>query len=307
MRVLILGKGLVGKALSERLSRNQALEVKSIGRLDCDLRRLDAVTELFKQEKPDTCIFAAGVVGGIEKNLSAPADLILENSRIIINVIEQLAFQKIPQLINLAPACVYPSDLNRRMVPTDLFMSPMESSSLPYSTSKLAGIVMVDAIRAQHQRNWISLIPTNLYGDNIALESHKAHVIPALIKKFTEAKIKGLDTLELLGDGTPIREFLHVDDLAEAVSKVLEVGPRADGIINIAGTDETSIADLADLIKGIVGFEGDIVFSGDGKNGAPRKLLDGTRIQDLGWNPKITLEAGLRQIFKIVDQSRASH
>ena len=297
MKIIVLGKGLVGSALINRLSTESNYQVIGIGRRECDLRDRKAVENLFASEKPEIAILAAGVVGGIEKNLSSPAELIIENSRIILNVIETATSANLPRFINLVPACVYPADINRRMRPEDLFTAPMESSSLPYSTAKLAGIVMVKAIREQLGLNWISLISTNLYGDDSAIESHKAHVIPALMARFTEAKRNKLSTIMLLGDGSPIREFLHVEDLAAAVTKVIQVEQMHEGILNVAGVESISIKSLAELIKEIVGYEGSPVFSYDGKNGAPKKLLDGSKIQSMGWSPAISLVEGLTRIL----------
>ena len=295
-RVLILGKGLVGSALIKRLSRDSKYDIVGVGRKECDLRDSDAVKNLFSAVNPAIAIFAAGVVGGIEKNLDSPAELIMENSRIILNVVEESISCSLPRLINLVPACVYPADLNFRMHPRDLFSAPMESSSLPYSTAKMAGVIMVDAIRRQDRRDWFTLISTNLYGDDSAIESHKAHVIPALMKKFKEAKRMNSGTIALLGDGTPLREFLHADDLAEAVANIMELDQISEGILNVAGPDSISIRGLAKIIKKVVGFEGAVLFSNDGKNGAPMKLLDGSQMREFGWEPSITLEQGLRRV-----------
>jgi len=298
VKVLILGKGLVGGALISRLSQEPSYQVIGIGHNDCDLRDRTAVENLFAAEKPDIVILAAGIVGGIEKNLSSPAELIMENSRIILNVIEEALSSNIPRFINLVPACVYPADINRRMEPKDLFTAPMESSSLPYSTAKLAGVVMVGALRKQYGLNWVSLISTNLYGDDSAIESHKAHVIPALMTKFLVAKRDNLSEVQLLGDGSPVREFLHVEDLAEAVEVVIHKGQTQQEILNIAGSESISIKSLAELIKRVVQFKGEIVFKSDDKNGAPKKLLDGTKIQELAWSPTISLEEGLKRILR---------
>ena len=297
MKIIILGKGLVGSALIEHLSHESNYQVIGIGRTECDLRDRIAVERLFISEKPELVIFAAGVVGGIEKNLSSPSELIMENSRIILSVIESAISNKIPRFINLVPACVYPANINRRMHPKDLFTAPMENSSLPYSTSKIAGLVMVSTARKEFGLNWVSLISTNLYGDNSSIQSHKSQVIPALMAKFTEAKRNKLSGIELLGDGSPIREFLHVEDLAIAVDKVIQAEVVQGGVLNIAGTESISIKNLAETIKEIVGFEGRIVFRSDGKNGATKKLLDGSEIQEMGWVPSISLRNGLNRIL----------
>ena len=300
LRVMILGKGLVGSALMQRLATVPNFEIIGIGRQDCDLRDRLVVENLFLAKKPDLVILAAGVVGGIEKNLSSSAELVMENSRIILNVLDAAVLVRTPKLINLVPACVYPARINHRMRPEDIFSGPMEQSSLPYSTAKLAGVVMVSTLRKEYGLDWVSAISTNLYGDNLDDENHKAHVIPALASKFSEAKRLNIPTVRLLGNGLPIREFLHIEDFAEAVLKVIELDFYDEKVFNIAGKEEISIRDLARLFKKTFGYEGSLIFTNDGKNGAPIKLLDGSEIQALGWEPKVSLESGLKRIFSKV-------
>jgi len=300
MRVVILGKGLVGGALIQRLTLVPYLEIIGISRKDCDLRDRLEVENLFLSKKPDLVILAAGVVGGIEKNLSSPAELIMENSRINLSVLEAAISSRIPKLINIVPACVYPAYIEHRMKPEDLFTGPMEPSSLSYSTAKLAGVVMVSALRKEFELEWVSIIATNLYGDNFNDENHKAHVIPALVSKISEAKRLKLPNINLLGNGFPIREFLHVEDFAEAILKIIKLDFYDEEIFNIAGKEAISIRNLAELIKRISGYEGSLTFNNDGKNGAPKKLLDGSKIHELGWNAEVSLESGLERIFSKV-------
>ena len=297
MRILVLGKGLIGAAISNRLSQEEVLQVFSINRKECDLRDIANIEHLFADKKPDVVIFAAGVVGGIEKNLNDPTSLILENSKIILNVIEASFKLKIHRLINIVPACVYPGDLKHRMVPSDLFSAPMENSSLAYSMSKLTGLIMVSTIKEQYNFDWISIIPTNVYGTDSKIESHKAHVIPALVSKFLSAKELNQKKLELLGDGSPVREFMHVTDLSAAVMKIIQTNDLGASIMNIAGSDEITIRSLAETIKNLVGYHGELIFNSSEKNGASSKLLDGTPIQKLGWNKETKLEKGLSQIL----------
>ncbi len=296
MKIIILGKGLVGTALINRLSLESNYQVFGINSRDCDLRERKAVENLFSRENPDLVIFAAGVVGGIEKNLNNSLDLILQNSRIIVNVIEAASVY-VPRFINLVPACVYPADIDRRMRPEDLFTGKMEKSSLGYSTAKLSGVVMSNTVREQLGLNWISVIATNLYGDEIFKDSHNAHVIPALIKKFQDARKNQVSAIELLGNGTPIREFLHVDDFANAIALIVKQERIKENVINVPGIEAISIKDLAELIKVTTGYEGSYTFSQDGKNGASMKLLDGSKIMELGWNQEISLSSGLRRIL----------
>lgn len=296
-KILLLGNGLVGNAIQRQLQKNSTFTVITVSKKSYDLIDVNSVHEMFKTHKPDLCILAAGVVGGIEKNISSPAELIISNTRIILNVIESLPKFNVKYFINLVPACVYPSNLHRPAVPKDLFSSPMESSSLPYSTAKIASIVMVNALRNQSNANYISLISTNIYGDNLEIETHKAHVIPALINKFTEAKKLKAKSISLLGDGTPIREFLHADDLANAVIKVISDGLFQKNILNVAGGQSITIKRLAELVKTVTGYSGEVIFSSSEKNGTLVKLIDGSELREYGWKPEITLEQGIERAY----------
>lgn len=298
MKILVLGKGLVGSAISDCFSKENSLQVTSVDSRECDLRNSSNIRELLDYAKPEVVVLAAGIVGGIEKNLGDPVGLIMENSKIILNVIDVSLEFKIKRLINLVPACVYPGNLKHRMGPLDLFSSPMENSSLAYSMSKLTGLVMVSSIRNQYNLDWVSIIPTNVYGADSKVDSHSAHVIPALISKILLAKKLDKNELELLGDGSPVREFLHVADLSTAVLRIVQRGNSPTGIINVAGNDETTIKSLANLICELTGFKGAISFKSPESNGALIKLLDGSEIQKLGWKPKISLREGLNGILK---------
>ena len=296
-KILLLGTGLVGHSIKYQLQQQSSFKVHAVSKKDYDLRNINAVHEMFEKYQPELCILAAGIVGGIEKNLSSPAELVFSNTRIILNVIESLQKFKIKYFINLVPACVYPANLTKPAVPKDLFSSPMESSSLPYSTAKIASVVMVNALRNQNNSNYISLISTNVYGDNIEIETHRAHVIPALITKFIEAKYLKLESITLLGDGTPVREFLHANDLATAVAKVINEGLFQKTILNVAGGQAITIKNLAELVKKITGYSGEILFSSSEKNGTSVKLIDGSELMAHGWKPTISLEQGIKRAF----------
>jgi GDP-L-fucose synthase len=296
--VLILGRGLVGSAIADYLKRNSEHDVRIIDKSEIDLRDLDALFLSLSRIRPDILILAAGVVGGIEKNIEEPYFLGSENSRIIVNVIEVCAKLRIEKVINLVPACVYPSNIARRMTPEDLWSGPMEETSLPYSTAKILGITLINAARRQYGVNWISVIATNLYGDDSSIETHKAHVIPALLMKFTLAKNDGLAEVSLLGDGSPVREFLHVDDFASAIDYLIGKGLFTDPVINVSGSASWTIRELAMIIKDATGYLGQINFTNDGRNGAMVKLLDGSRLHDLGWIPKISLIEGVNRVFE---------
>jgi GDP-L-fucose synthase len=296
-RVLILGKGLVGGSLNRQFLLAGGYEVINLGKQELDLTDISQVSLTLRRLNPEVLILASGVVGGIEKNISEPFHLGAINSRIILNTIHTASTLRIPLLINLVPACVYPISIFRRMKPEDLWSGPMEPTSLPYSTAKLLGVTLVKAARDEFGLNWTSLVATNLYGDDSTLHSHSAHVIPALLTKFANAKNSGFKEVQLLGDGTPIREFLHVDDFSLAVKFVLDRNLYTESILNVAGQDSWTIKELADLVQDTVGYKGQLRFANDGKNGAPMKLLDGTKLHNLGWTPKISLSEGVAKVF----------
>ena len=296
-KILILGNGLVGSAVTSHLESQSDFQILNLSRLELDLRNPSLIKESFKKLNPDLVILAAGVVGGIEKNIDEPYILGAENSQIILNVIRVSMDLGINKVINLVPACVYPANIPRRMKPEDLWAGPMETTSLPYSTAKLLGITLIDAARNQFQKDWISIIATNLYGDDSSISSHKAHVIPALLQKFTEAKQNKDQEITLLGDGTPIREFLHVDDFASAIGFVLKENLYSKSILNVSGRSSWQIKELAEIIKKEVGFNGRVTFANDGKNGAKVKLLDGSVLHNYGWNPKIDLAEGVARVY----------
>jgi GDP-L-fucose synthase len=296
--VLVLGKGLVGNAVSNHLKLDTSFEVETLGRSALDLRNpLELVAEL-ERVRPEIVIIAAGVVGGIEKNIAEPYLLATENTKIILNTIDACTRFKVKHVLNLVPACVYPSNLSRRMKPEDLWTGPMEITSLPYSAAKILGVTLINSARKQNNSNWISIIATNLYGDDSNIETHKAHVIPALLRKFTSATIEGSSSITLMGDGSPIREFLHVDDFASAIKHMIINEVFAEPVLNVSGDTSWTISDLAKIIKDVTKFQGEIIFSNDGRNGAMVKLLDGSKLHSMGWVPRITLPEGVSRVYE---------
>jgi len=297
-KVLILGKGLVGEAVSNYLKLDASFEVEVLGRSVLDLRNPLVLLDELKRIKPEIVILAAGVVGGIEKNIAEPYVLGSENAKIILNSIDAFTQFNVKQVLNLVPACVYPSNLNRRMKPEDLWAGPMEKTSLPYSVAKILGITLINAAREQNNSKWISIVATNLYGDDSNIETHKAHVIPALLRKFTSATIEDKRAITLLGDGTPVREFLHVDDFASAIKHIIINDVFSEPILNVSGDTSWTISDLAAIIKEVTKFQGEIVFANDGRNGAMVKLLDGSKLHSMGWVPKISLPEGVFRVYE---------
>lgn len=296
-RVLVLGKGLVGSSLTRQLLLTGGYDVINLGKQELDLTDISQVSLSLSSLRPEVLILASGVVGGIERNISEPFHLGIVNSQIILNTFQSASTLQIPFVINLVPACVYPINIFRRMKPEDLWSGPMEPTSLPYSAAKLLGMTLVKAAREEFGLNWISLIATNLYGDDSTLHSHSAHVIPALMAKFSNAKSSGSKEVQLLGDGTPVREFLHVDDFSLAIKYVLDRNLFAEPILNVAGKNSWTIKELADIIKDTVEYKGGLSFVNDGKNGAPMKLLDGAKLHNLGWTPTIALSEGVARVF----------
>lgn len=293
-RMLVLGKGLVGGAISSYF-RISDYVVKSCSSDDVDLRVLAEVESELRSYRPDVVILAAGVSGGIEANLQVPGELSIENLLMMSNIFYAARKLEVPQLINLVPACVYPGNLNKVMTPDDLFAGPMEESSLGYSSSKLAGLVACRSIASQDGCNWKSMIVTNLYGP-VKRRGAGEHVIPDLVKKFSAAKLHSKEVIELLGTGRSVRDFLHVSDLGAAVNALISYQGQ-EQVVNVNGSGAISISDLASCVAQIVGFKGQIVFNRPDLNGADFKVLDGSFIQSLGWRPKISLLDGLDMVF----------
>lgn len=297
-KVLVLGRGLVGSAVSNHLKQDSRFEVEVRGKTSLDLRDPNELEDLLKRTKPEIVVIAAGVVGSIEKNTAEPYFLAAENSIIILNTIEICTKLNVQQVLNLVPACVYPSNINRRMRPEDLWTGPMESMSLPYSAAKILGITLVSAARKQNNSKWTSVIATNLYGDDSNIETHKAHVIPSLLRKFTSATIEGKASITLMGDGSPVREFLHVEDFASAIKYIIVNEYFSEPVLNVSGNSSWTISDLASIIKNETNFQGEIIFANDGRNGAMVKLLDGSRLHSIGWAPEITLPEGVARVYE---------
>jgi len=296
-RIFVAGhRGLVGSALVRRLREGGFRNLFLAGREQLDLREQTDVRHFFNDERPEFVFLAAGKVGGILANSTFPADFIYDNLAIELNVIDAAWRSGARKLLCLGSSCIYPK-LAPQPIPEDaLLTSALEPTNEPYAVAKIAGIKMADAYRHQHGFNAISLMPTNLYGpgDNFDLKS--SHVLPALIRKVHDARESGDAELTVWGTGTPRREFLHVDDLADAAVYLMQ-NYDEPGIVNVGTGADISISDLAHLIARISGFTGRIVFDTSKPDGTPRKLLDVTRLTDLGWRARISLEEGIRQVY----------
>jgi GDP-L-fucose synthase len=291
-RVCIAGhRGMVGAALLRALDSRGA-ELLPLGRAEADLRDQAAVTAWFERERPDFVFLAAARVGGIAANSAFPADFLYDNLMIAANVIHAAARAKVKKLLFLGSSCIYPKFAPQPIPEASLLTGPLEPTNIWYAIAKIAGLKLTEAYRAQYGCDFISAMPTNLYGpgDNFDLET--SHVLPALLRKLILAADSKADRVEIWGSGTPLREFLHVDDCAGACLFLMEHYSGGEHV-NVGSGEEISIADLARLIGEMVGFEGALVFDAARPDGTPRKLLDSSRIHALGWHHKIGLREGI--------------
>ena len=295
---------MVGSALA-RLFKAEGHEVlgRASGELNL-LERADTFAEL-KATQPDALVIAAAKVGGIGANSTFPVDFLTKNLQIQGNLIDGAHAANIERVLFLGSSCIYPRMAEQPIEEESLLTGPLEDTNEAYAIAKIAGIKLINAYRKQYDRHWISAMPTNLYGPNDNFDFESSHVLPALIAKFHEAKQNGNASVTLWGDGTPLREFLHVDDLAKACSRLLE--KYDDSIaINVGSGSEVTIRGLAEMIQKTVGFEGDIEFDTSRPNGTPRKILSIERIQSLGWNPQIKLADGLASTYEWFKQNALS-
>lgn len=288
-------KGLVGRALVRKLQKEGHSNIVVRSSSELDLRCQQAVNDFFQQEKPDYVFLAAAKVGGIKANMDYPAEFIYNNLMIETNVIHASYLNGVKKLLFLGSSCIYPRECPQPMKESYLLTSPLESTNEPYAIAKIAGIKMCQSYNRQYGTNFISCMPTNLYGPFDNFDLRNSHVMPALIRKFIEAKSNHTGEMVIWGTGSPRREFLHVDDLAEAAYTLMR---EYDGneIVNIGCGTDVSIKDLTFLIKDIVGFEGNLRFDTSYPDGTPQKLLDISKMQSLGWEPKISLKDGITEV-----------
>jgi GDP-L-fucose synthase len=296
MRLYIAGiNGMVGSAIAEE-AKKQGHEVLGKSSKELDLTNRDDVFAEMKSVKPDALVIAAAKVGGIGANSTFPVDFLSVNLQIQTNLLDAAHAADIERVLFLGSSCIYPKFAPQPIPESALLTGELEPTNEPYALAKIAGLKLVEAYRKQYGHKWISAMPTNLYGprDNFDLES--AHVLPALIHRFHNAKVNNLAEVAIWGDGTPLREFLHVEDLASACLMLLK---EYDGsvAINVGSGQEASILDLAQSVSKVVGFEGTIKFDKTKPNGTPRKLLDTQFLNNLGWNAQIGLKDGLASTY----------
>ena len=290
-------RGMVGSAIYRKLISEGYVNLISRELADLDLRNQVAVETFFAEEKPDHVVLAAAKVGGIVANNTYRADFLYENLMIQNNVIHQSYVQGVKKLLFLGSSCIYPKHAPQPLREEYLLTGLLEPTNEPYAIAKIAGIKLCDAYRSQYGCNFISVMPTNLYGPNDNYDLQNSHVLPALIRKFHEAKERGYSEVEVWGTGSPLREFMHVDDLAEACFYLMEHYNEA-GLINIGVGEDISIRDLAMLVKRIVGFQGEVNFNTSKPDGTPRKLMDVSKLHSLGFRHRIDLDQGIRMVYE---------
>ncbi|HEX2847990.1 MAG TPA: GDP-L-fucose synthase [Chitinophagaceae bacterium] len=297
-KVYIAGhRGMVGSAIHRKLKQEGFNNIVVSTSDKLDLRDQDQVAKFFAAEKPDYVFLAAAKVGGIVANNTYRAEFIYDNIMIQSNVIHQSYLNGVTKLMFLGSSCIYPKMAPQPLKEEYMLTGPLEETNEPYAIAKIAGIKMCDAYRSQYGCNYISVMPTNLYGPNDNYDLQKSHVLPALLRKFHEAKLSGDPVVTVWGSGKPLREFLHADDLAEACYFLMQ-HYNEPGLVNIGVGEDISIADLAALVKKITGFNGEIVLDSSKPDGTPRKLMDVTKLHKLGWKAKIGLEEGIRRVYE---------
>lgn len=297
-KIYIAGhRGMVGSAIHRKLAKEGYTDIVTRTSKELDLRDQVAVQEFFDLEKPDYVFLAAAKVGGIVANNTYRADFLYENLAIQNNVIHQSYKHGVKKLMFLGSSCIYPKLAPQPLKEEYLLTGLLEETNEPYAIAKIAGIKMCEAYRAQYGCNFISVMPTNLYGFNDNYHPENSHVLPALIRRFHEAKINNAEQVTIWGSGSPLREFLFADDLAEACYYLMQNYDEPT-LINIGTGEDISIKDLALLIKKVIGYEGALTFDSSKPDGTPRKLMDVSKLHKLGWKHKVELEQGIKLAYE---------
>jgi GDP-L-fucose synthase len=297
-KIFVAGhRGMVGSAITRRLEYEGYSNLILKTRIELDLTDQRAVGNLFTKEKPDYVFLAAAKVGGIMANSTYPAEFIYQNLAIQTNIIHHAYLNGVKKLLFLGSSCIYPKDSPQPMKEEYLLSGPLETTNEPYAIAKIAGIKMCQSYNKQYGTNFISVMPTNLYGPGDNFDFETSHVLPAIIAKCHDAKLNKRSTVTLWGSGKPKRELLYVDDLADACLFLMNNYDGND-IINIGVGNDLTIKNLANLIKGIVGFDGNIIWDSSKPDGVMRKLLDTSRINVMGWNAKTHLKAGIEKTYE---------
>lgn len=289
--------GMVGGAIVKELMNNGFANLITASSKELDLRRQSDVEQFFATHKPDIVVLAAAKVGGILANSTQKADFLMDNLSIELNVIKSAFENKVKKLLFLGSSCIYPKFAEQPLREDSLLTGSLEPTNEPYAIAKIAGIKMCETYREQYGANFISCMPTNLYGPGDNYDLKTSHVLPALLRKFHDAKMNNNSTVEIWGSGSPKREFLHVNDLAKACLFLLEEY-NAKETINVGSGEEISIKELALLVAKVVGFKGSLTFDSSKPDGTPRKLMDVSRLHKLGWKHHIDLEMGIKSVYQ---------
>ncbi|MEQ8546719.1 MAG: GDP-L-fucose synthase [Cyclobacteriaceae bacterium] len=303
-RIYIAGhRGMVGSAIVRYLEelgyKNLILRTSA----ELDLRNQEAVAQFFEDNKPDYVFLAAAKVGGILANNTYRADFLYENLMIQSNVIHQSYLTNVKKLLFLGSSCIYPKLAPQPIHEDSLLTGPLEYTNEPYAIAKIAGIKLCETYRQQYGADFISAMPTNLYGPNDNYDLHNSHVLPALLRKMHVAKKEQHDTVEVWGSGNPLREFLHVDDLAKACVFLMDHYSEGQ-TVNVGYGEDLTIRELALTIKKVVGYQGDLLFDASKPDGTPKKLMDSSRLNALGWKSTISLESGIKSVYDLVDKDK---
>ena len=296
-KIYIAGhRGMVGSSIVRKLLKEGYSNIITKTSAELDLRNQQAVKEFFAAEKPDYVFLAAAKVGGIVANNTYRAEFIYDNLMIESNIIHESYVNKVKKLLFLGSSCIYPALAPQPLKEAYLLSGYLEQTNQPYAIAKIAGIELCDSYRAQYGCNFISAMPTNLYGPNDNYDLEKSHVLPALLRKFITAKRNSCPHVELWGTGSPRREFLHVDDLGEAIFFLMNQY-NEKGLVNVGQGTDVTILELAQLIKKIVGYEGELKFDASKPDGTPQKLMDVSKLANLGWKASIGLEQGISSVY----------
>ena len=298
MRIYVAGhRGLVGSAIVRNIEAGGGHEWFGRTRAELDLLDRRAVFDFISSEKPDAVIIAAGKVGGIVANNTYPVEFLSENLQIETNLIDACHKAEIEQVLFLGSSCIYPKLAPQPIKEEYLLTGPLEPTNEAYALAKISGLKLIESYRREYNRKWISAMPTNMYGPGDNFDPQNSHVLPALIRRFHEAKVSSAPSVTCWGDGSPMREFLHADDLASACIFMLE-NYDGDVALNVGTGEDITIRELTEIISDVVGYEGEILWDTEKPNGTPRKLLDVSKLKGLGWEPRLALRDGIASTYE---------